>query len=174
MTRTRGIFNHHRNDWSSPSSERQPVPVKTTKESDLKDERLRIMELIRDGKITPAEGLELLEALGLQDAPPTASEAGPEMEDEESDEGAPRKKARWLHIKVHDAEDNKHVNIKIPISLAKFAGKFIPREAREEMAAQGVDFDLEGLMDILEKGGEQELVDVEEGDGSKTVKIYIK
>ncbi len=145
------------------------IPNPIEKVSEVTDERLRILELIKEGNITPTEGLDLLEALGTtgttQTYEPPQPEAGEERE-------APKRKARWLYIQVDDKESNKKVNIKVPLTLAKFAGKFIPKEAKMEMAKQGIDFDLEGLMEVLQEEGEQDLVNVEDGD--ETVRIFIR
>ncbi len=146
----------------------------------MNEEKLRIMEMIKDGTITPEEGLEIIEALGpsqtalVPKPDDTALVSGFEdkEEAESGDSSEPKRKARWLYIQVNE-EDGKNVNIRIPIGLAKFAGKFIPSEAKKQMAEQGVDLDLHGLLEMLEKEGQQNLVEVNEGDG-KTVRIFTK
>jgi len=162
----------------------------------MSDEKLRIMQMIRDGKITPEEGLELLDALNppesavvqqhgeiykiktrLDDSSPDEpSEFRPGDDDTsesfEDDQPGTGKKPKWLYIQVNE-EDGKNVNIKIPIGLARFVNKFIPSEARKEMKEQGVDLDIGGLMDELQKHGDLDLVNIDEGDG-KTVRIFTK
>jgi len=147
----------------------------------MNSEKLRILQMIKDGALSPEEGLDLIDALDSSATPMISSLSGKapqalpqgEPSDEADDETPPAKKPRWLHIQVHDGEDNKNVNIKIPISLARFAGKFIPNDAKKEMKEQGIDLDLEGLMDMLEKEGRQDLVEVNEGEG-KTVRIFTR
>jgi DUF4097 and DUF4098 domain-containing protein YvlB len=163
----------------------------------MSDEKLRIMQMIKDGKITPEEAVELLEALEsprtdvvkkpqetykivakLDDGQCCRDDVGfsPGVEEEceccSDEEPSTGKKPRWLYVQVRE-EDGKNVNIKIPISLAKFVNKFIPNEARKEMKDQGIDLDLGGLMDELQKHGEMDLVNIDEGDG-KTVRIFTK
>lgn len=147
----------------------------------MSDEKLRVLEMIKDGTISPNEGLDLVEA--LESSERSLIRATPDEEhldipvccsdDETSDSDSPggkTRKPRWLFIKVNEG-DGKVVNIKIPIGLAKFAGKFIPKEAKAAMAGHGIDLDLNGLMKTLEDCGPMNLVEVNEGDG-KVVKIY--
>ncbi|HDS30401.1 MAG TPA: hypothetical protein ENN67_05085, partial [Firmicutes bacterium] len=107
---------HHTNDWSSPQVENPPALLDLNKETMMKDEKLRIMKLIKEGKITPEEGLELLEALGTQPAIQDEFESCSDSDDETA---TGKRKARWLFIKVHEKDGNKNVNIKVPITLAK-------------------------------------------------------
>lgn len=146
----------------------------------MDDEKIRIMNMVKDGTITPSEGLELLEALASNSRKalgftttlkPIAACCSGESRSEEQTDSGPTRKPRWLHIKVIDEEDKKSVNIKVPISLAKFMGKFIPKEAKEEMTEQGIDLDLKGLMEAIEQEGAMEIVNCC-GEGGKMVKIY--
>ena len=131
----------------------------------MSDEKLRILQMIQDGTISPEEGLELIKALDstekaviTRESVPVNFEPGVGSEDagDEQPEGSKRKK----------------VNIKIPIALAKFAGKFVPKHAHAEMREHGIDLDVAGLMDALEKEGEQNLVEVDDDEGKKVVRIY--
>lgn len=143
----------------------------------MSNEKLRILQMIKDGTVTPEEGLSLIQALesaGPRAGIMTRSGSDSKQEPEECCEfegiKSGKKKAKFLLIKVDDSESGKNVNIKIPIALAKFAGKFIPKEARSEMQAQGVDIDLDKLLGLLENECCENLLEVEEG-GKKIVKI---
>ncbi len=71
--------------------------------------------MLAEGQITVAEAEELLAALE-----------------------APRAKApRALAIRIEDKEDRVEVNV--PLRLAKLALRFLPREQRARLAAEGVD-----------------------------------
>lgn len=67
------------------------------------------------------------------------------------------------------------VRVNVPITLAKFAGKFLPNEAREQLAAQGID-----IVELLDTIGDElpdgPLVDIDalEGDGKTRAKILIE
>lgn len=151
---------------------------KRIKESVMDEEKLRILEMIKDGTVSPQEGLELINALVSAGAPATKESSPPVSfdpccgSDEDAAGDQPKgRKPGWLHIKVDDQETGKKVDIRIPISLAKFAGRFIPKDARAEMKEKGIDFDLTGILEQLEKEGHHELVEVMEGD-KKIVRIY--
>jgi len=146
----------------------------------MNEEKLRILEMIREGTVSPQEGLDLINALEATETSITTRESSPEAfdpgredEEPEGEEPGKGKKPRWLYIKVDDQESGKKVNIRVPITLAKFAGKFIPKDAKNEMKEQGIDLDLSGLMEQLEKEGQQDLVEVMDGE-KKIVRIYTK
>lgn len=60
-------------------------------------EKLQILEMVRDGKISTEEGVKLLEAL---DNNKTSDEANSQ-----------NKKAKWIKIKVFSPDDDKKVNV---------------------------------------------------------------
>ncbi len=144
----------------------------------MNEEKLRILQMIKDGTISPEEGLDLIESLGTVEKSVVTRTADADVEvqqqlQEPGEEEEPgRRKPKYLRIMVTDGETKKNVNVKIPVTLAKFAGKFIPKDAKEEMKEQGIDLDLEGLMKILEEEGQQDLVQVNDGEGKKVVRIF--
>jgi hypothetical protein len=82
-----------------------------------------------------------------------------------------------IHIDAggEDGSERAKVRVNVPIALAKFAGKFLPSEAKEQLAAQGIDITeiLDALGDELPDGP---LVDIDavEGDGKTRAKIIIE
>lgn len=167
----------------------------------MTNEKIRIMEMVKDGTISPEEGIDLIEALskadhsesekplkdnimaaepvGITEVPETESRRGifgrhrmMKREHRQERRGHRNGRAKWLYIQVED-DDGKTVNIKIPLTLAKFAGKFIPNDAKKELKEQGIELDLDGILSAIEDEGEMNLVDVDDGDG-KTVKIFTK
>jgi len=161
----------------------------------MNDEKLRIMQMVKDGTISPEEGIDLIEALGAskmvekEDTGEAIMQAEP-VDEISSDSNwrphsihrhhrehrekrhAGRGKAKWLYIQVNEG-DGKNVNIRIPLTLAKFAGKFIPNEAKKELKDKGIELDLDGILNTLQEEGEMNLVEVDEGD-DKTVRIFTK
>jgi len=133
-------------------------------------EKIKVLEMIQNGKITAAEGLELLKALDdsfiQQDA---VTNIG----------------SRFLRIRVTSGQ-NKKVNVNIPLSLLKVATKFaslgmkfIPEEARQQMQKKGVDLseiDFDELVELIDQGlANGKLVDVEtDDDGHTKVEIYVE
>lgn len=135
----------------------------------MDEQRMQVLQMISEGKITPAEGARLLDALG--------------QDEKETEEIRPRraggKSGHMLHIRVIDADGTK-INVNLPLGLVRsatrLATKVLPNEAREAMNRQGIDLndiDLEELVAELEAGtGDGRLVDVQDEDGTK-VEIYV-
>ena len=135
------------------------------------DERARILRMISEGIVTPAEGEELLSA--LENAPRAESRQqrnfsfGPEPP---SPPLPPRPTAgRNLVIQVREGDESK-VNVRIPFGLARAAGKFMPRHAQR--ALEGYDIDLGGLLESLstaESGST--LMEVQDGDNHVRIAV---
>lgn len=134
-------------------------------------ERLRILQMIEEQKITAAQGLELLQA--LDETEPEARKAVVSNE------------KKFLRVRV--STDKAKVNVNIPLSLVKVASKFavfgmgfIPEEARKELERKGIDLsqlDLAELLNLIEQGVMTEkLVDIEADDpeeGRSKVEVYV-
>jgi hypothetical protein len=143
----------------------------------MSDEKLRVLEMIKDGTLTPDEGLQILNAIEEGNKPmlPVVAHVSENSQDKT---GAPSdekpsgtgKKPRWLCIHVDDAESGKKVDIKLPIAFAKAAGKFIPKEAQTRMAEKGIDLDIQSILSMLDSEGLENLIEVTDGD-KKIVKI---
>jgi len=142
----------------------------------MDNERLKILEMISEGKITPQEALELLKALeGSQNLRVESTE--------EEDEKKAKRKPRWLYIKVEDAEEGKNVNIKIPFALARSIAKFVPSQGKHgrchppgthgkcHMEGGGINIDLESILETLSSEESEDLVEIVE-EGKKIVRIY--
>jgi hypothetical protein len=133
-------------------------------------DKLKVLEMIQEGKISTAEGLELLQALDA-DKKNVPVQSGQD---------------RFLRVKV-DGEKTK-VNVNIPLRLVKVASKFmgmgmsfIPVQARDEMNKQGIDLsqiDFDELMELIDQGVlDGKLVDIETEDpseGHMTVQVYVE
>ena len=129
---------------------------------------MRILEMVRSGKITPEEGEKLLTAIGQGEQKQAAA------------------KRTMLRIRV-DASDPESdgrakVNVNVPLAIAKKAMgllSLVPKETRKELSDKGIDLDaidLRELIEMFESGGlTEELVNVETGTDEKgaKVKIYV-
>jgi hypothetical protein len=137
------------------------------------EERDRILGLLESGKISAEQAAVLLDAVGeKRSAQPAGAPAAPGAPP------APRPPARVLRISIDAHEggaDKAKVHINVPLKLARFAARFMPKEARAELEEQNIDLNelLAGLGDEVPDGP---LVDIDasEEDGSKTAKIQIE
>lgn len=136
------------------------------------DNKKRIMDMVKENRISVEEALKLLEALDQ----PSASAQGsprvavlpnrPNMGQQVravADQVRPGI-AKVIRIVV-DGEDVK-VKVNVPASLAKFATNFIPADVQHQLASQGLD--IANILDML-KGElpEGRIVDVEISDMAK-------
>ncbi|HHU82209.1 MAG TPA: hypothetical protein GXZ26_04330 [Firmicutes bacterium] len=138
------------------------------------EERMRIMKMVEEGKISAEEGVELLKAL-----------EGPELPLQAANSPASGNN-RFLRVRVEVGNEVK-VNMNIPLRLvrvfSKIAGqglKFIPEDARRELEAKGIDLagiDLEELVKQIEEGltdGKIIDVDIDEPGEKVKVEIYVE
>jgi len=105
----------------------------------MSEERRRILDMMKNGKITMDEAEELLDALAQQGT----AVAGTEQ--------AAKGKPRYLRVLVHDKEDN--VDVRVPLQLLRAGiklGALIPGDAQAKVTGalgeKGINFDL-GNMD---------------------------
>ena len=145
------------------------------------EERARILRMVAEGKVTPAEAEDLLAAL---DAAPSAEarSTGPSatfgpgtMRTMPAPPVPPvppgiRKQPHSLVIQVKEGGDSK-VNVRIPLSLARTAGKFIPRHAQQHLAAYNINLE-EFLSGLGDAEGDGTLVEVK--DGKDEVRIAVE
>ncbi len=126
----------------------------------MNEEKMRILQMVEEGKISASESSELLDALGSE-------------QQEEKALQKPSMKGRKLRILVTKPGSEKpQVNIRIPLRLVKWAERFIPKEAKQELDDQGIDIDeIVGSIDELE---DLTLVDVTDEDTGEQVKIFIE
>lgn len=113
----------------------------------MKEERIQILHMLEQGKITADEAYQLLSTIEESKAPVDLQR-------------------KFLRVRVVDGPDTK-VNVNIPIQLAKLAFRFIPKKVLESY--QELDFD--ALMREIEAGVAGKLVEVQ--DGSTQVEITV-
>ena len=145
----------------------------------MENEKLKILEMIQEGKISSGEGLELLNALQEADRPEktlSLSKTSANM------------KERFLRVRVTgDGAHVKKVDVNIPLSLLKVASKFVnmgigmvPKEAKEQMEQKGIDIskiDFDEMVQLIDQGlSDGKLVDVDVTDpeqGRIQVEVYV-
>jgi hypothetical protein len=120
------------------------------------EERMQILKMIEEGKISPEEGAKLLSALGKKQAVASASQGMPE--------------ARWFRVRVSDPETGRSkVNVNIPIGLVnvgvKMGARFIPEDA---------DIDIEELFEQIRSGAHGKIMEVIDEDSGEHVEIFIE
>jgi hypothetical protein len=128
-----------------------------------KEERLRILQLVQDGKITPDEASQLIEAI---DVPPQA-ESAPKKPD--SSEPLP-KAGHWFRVKVTNTENGKtRVNVRLPVSLVKAGMKMGARFSPEVE-----QMDLDQITEFINSGEVGQVIEVFDEDGGDHVEVFIE
>ncbi|HET8984181.1 MAG TPA: hypothetical protein VFN03_00345 [Trueperaceae bacterium] len=156
------------------------------------EERRRILDLLALGTINVDQASELLKALGPSKEeslalPPLAPpRAVPSLADRvQQRPQAPRApavriKPRFVRILIDSTKGDggkaTRVDVNVPVALAKFALRFVPSEAKAEMAAQGIDIAqlLDGFDAEFSEGKILDLhADEEDGKGSTHITIEV-
>ena len=134
----------------------------------MSDERLQILKMLEEGKITAEEAAKLLEALKTAEAT-----GGNDNSQVQAAWEPPGKKARWLRIEVKE-RDGDRVHIKLPLVVVKAALRM-----GGHFSIAGFDSDELGpdvmaeLEQALREGEAGMLIDVVEEDGDH-VQIYLE
>ncbi len=122
----------------------------------MREERLKILKMLEDKKISAEEAAKLLEALESS---------------EKKNETFSAKGGKTLRIRVFENDLNKpKVNVNIPLPLVKFLGKIMPDTAKIKLNQHGVSF--EQILEMVEKEQVGKLVEVQEEN--ERVEIYIE
>lgn len=117
------------------------------------NEKMQILTMVKEGKITVEEGMRLLNAL----------------EDADTSDGPsyPSTKVKWLKIRVFDPEDNVKVNVTLPTLLInvgiKLASKFSPEFREAGLTEESV----EEILAAIKNGTTGKIVDIDAEDGTK-------
>lgn len=133
------------------------------------EERMKILAMVQEGKITPEDAAQLLEA--INSAPSSQSHRGPAAEPYQAGEptGLGRK-PRWLRVRVTDTDTGKpRVNVRLPISMVsvgiKMGSKFAPQ-------IEGMDSN--ELMQVIESGELGQIVDVYDEEDGEHVEVFLE
>jgi SHOCT-like protein len=110
-----------------------------------------VLNMIASGKISAAEGLQLLEAMrSPRDVTTTNNN-------------------RWLHVRVSDLGSNRQrVNINLPTSWLE-AGLRIGRNFAPELK----DVDWQQISEVVKSGNAGRLLEVEDLDDNQRVEIFL-
>ena len=123
------------------------------------EERMKILKMIEEGKISADEGSKLLSALGDSrrglTPPRQPGSSGP---------------ARWLRIRVTDTRTGRSkASVQIPLALVDAGMKIGAHFAPE---VEGVD--MSNVMEALRAGVTGKIIDVVDEEDGEHVEIYVE
>ena len=122
------------------------------------EERMKILKMIEDGKLSAEEGTKLLAALSDKRMPtpprPPGMPGGP----------------RWLRIRVTDVRTGRSkASVQIPLALVDAGMKIGAHFAPE---VQGVD--MSNVMEAVRSGMQGKIIDVTDEEDGEHVEIYVE
>lgn len=121
----------------------------------LKEERIKILNMLSEGTINAQEAEALLSALGHDETVETTV--------------VNRKKGPFKLLKILiNSGDGDVVNVKIPVEFAKLL-----KNRKFQSNFNGLDVDVDSIIEMVTQGMEGEIVNVESADGD-TVKIVVE
>lgn len=144
----------------------------------MSEERRKVLEMLKDGKITPEEAEKLLDRLASS-AADSGSVNGTEVQVAAAatgaDEKGSKRKLRFLRVVV-DSPNRDNVNIRVPLGLIRTGLKLstlMPGRVNERLSEKGIDLSHLGKLDkeeLLTALGELH-IDVE-GDRGEKVRVF--
>jgi hypothetical protein len=121
------------------------------------EERMKILTMIREGKITAEEGAKLLSALGESQKP--SRSPGTRASGE----------PRWFRVRVTDLVSGKtKVSVNIPFGLMEWG-----LQIGAQFAPEVGNLDFEQLKEMLQSGVEGKIVDVIDEEDGEHVEIFV-
>ena len=133
----------------------------------MNEEKMRILEMLQDGKINAEETEKLLAALGEEESPQSKA-----VQLKSRNEGGNKQEEKKRHLRIIVNEDGKDkVNMSLPLGIAKSLLNFIPQSAKSKIAEKDIDLDaLSQTLDDLSE--EKEIIRVD--DENETVIIRVE
>jgi hypothetical protein len=122
------------------------------------EERMKILKMVEEGKISAEDGAKLLAALNesRKSSAPAGGPAGSE--------------ARWFRVRVTDLATGKtKVNVNIPMGLVnvgiKMGARFAPGFDSEQMAA---------IAEALRSGASGKIIETTDEEDGERVEIFVE
>jgi len=121
------------------------------------EERMKILKMIEEGKLSAEEGTKLLVALGAKKSAPPRAPGMPGV-------------AKWLRIRVTDTRSGRSkASVQIPLALVDAGLKIGAHFAPE---VEGVD--MSNVMEAMRSGVTGKIIDVTDDEDGEHVEIYIE
>ena len=124
------------------------------------EERMKILKMVEEGKISAADGAKLLAALSESRKPPPPPFPPPGGTAE----------ARWFRVRVTDTRTGKaKINVNIPTGLVsvglRMGARFAPNLETEQLQA---------MLDALKSGATGKIVDATDEEAGEHVEIFVE
>ena len=124
----------------------------------LKEEKIQILKMVEEGKISSNEAIELMEALGEEIGAETISSNPP----------------KWLKVRIKDENDSVKVKVNIPLSLVDVGLKLGTAFSPELKEAGLKQEDIKEVLEAVKSGAEGKIVDIEDEEHHTKVEVYVE
>ena len=129
------------------------------------DERLKVLSMVQEGKISAEEAVLLLEALEESAVDKRRKHRHPPLS-----RSSPGKAGRWLQMRVTDTDSGKiRVNVRLPLGVVKAGLKMGMRFVPE---AEGLD--KEQLMAAIDDGVVGSVFDMFDEKDGEHIEVFIE
>lgn len=108
------------------------------------NDKLAILKMVEEGKITVDEAAQLLEALESK------------QEEFSLSTKVNKQTAKWLRIKVYDPDDKTKVNINVPIALVDIAFKILKSSNSSfDVNLENMNININDIVTMIKEGAEE-------------------
>ncbi|MCT4660980.1 MAG: hypothetical protein N4A40_03895 [Tissierellales bacterium] len=121
------------------------------------EEKLLILKMIEDGKISSTEALDLLEAVDSKSVDLTKSNGN----------------VKWLKVRVTEGDKTK-VNVNIPASLVDVGLKIAQKMSPEMKEAHLDAINFDEIADAVKNGAEGKIVDIYDEEENQKVEVFVE
>ncbi len=127
----------------------------------LQEERMQILKMLEEGKLSASDAAKLLSAL----------DTGAKREEKTARTGSTTTQpARWLRIRVTDGYSGKQkVSVNVPMGLVNVAMKM-----GAKFAPEMDDIDMEEIIEAIQSGAQGKIVDVQDDEDGERVEIFVE
>ncbi len=131
----------------------------------IQEEKLAVLKMIEDGKITAQEGLELMEALKHS----TSTASVPSF----TKESTTSTSMKMLRIRVREGQDKTKVNVNIPLPLVKVGldiAKNVKIGEHQDLLSK---IDMDEIVALIENGAQGKLIEIEDVESDTMVEVFV-
>lgn len=123
------------------------------------EERMQILKMVEEGRISSEEGMELMDALD---------------KGESAQNIAVSQNPKWLRVNVKTQNNRTKAKVNIPLSLVdvglKIGTKFAP-----ELKDSGLDkIDINEILKAVKEGAQGKIVEVDDEENGTKVEVFVE
>ena len=127
------------------------------------EERIRILKMVQDGKLTAEEAAQLIDAVD------TPRQPGPEEKAVDDTPAGSTKPGRWFNVRISSqSEGKKRVNVRLPVSLVragiKMGAKFSPEVE---------SLDVDQLLQFINSGETGQFIQIFDEEDGDHIEVFI-